>query len=67
MVIRIERKYMGCCTYPLKLTTHEKNARPYTLLRAVKMALSVAEENFGEATEATLFLFVNLLDISLPS
>jgi len=31
------------------------------------VALSIAEENFGEATEATLFLFVDLLDVNLYS
>lgn len=58
---------MRRCTYPLKLATHEQNARPHTLLRAVEVTLSIAEENLGEPTEATLLFFVNLLDVSLHS
>jgi hypothetical protein len=65
VMIRMELRCRQRCTYPLKLATHEQNARPHTLLRAVKVALSITEENFGETTEATLLLFINLPDVSL--
>ena len=52
-IMRIELKEGQHCTYPLKLATHEQNARPHTLLRAVEMALSITEENFGDTEDCT--------------
>jgi hypothetical protein len=64
-MIRIEFGYARRYAYTLKLAAHEQNTRPHALLCTVEVALSITQENFCEPTKATLFLFVDLLRVSL--